>query len=83
MTNQEIVIEEITNFVSAETMEDIGQIDLEHNLKHALNIDSLEEVEIVMNLEKKFNISVPDVEANDIKTVGDVVRLVEKTLKAA
>lgn len=83
MTTEEAVIAEITNFVSKETLDDIGQIDLEHSIKNTLNIDSLEEIEIVMNLEKKLQISVPDDEANNIKTVGDVVRLIEKTLKKA
>lgn len=76
------VIEEITKFVDKETIDDIGGAVLpESNLRDDLNIDSLEEIEIVMTLEKRFSIYVPDEKAEEIKTVGDVIILIEEGLK--
>ncbi|CAE09761.1 acyl carrier protein [Wolinella succinogenes] len=42
-----------------------------------LGADSLDVVELVMALEEKFNIEIPDEEAEKIATVGDVVRYIE------
>lgn len=46
----------------------------------ALGIDSLDPVELVMQLEEEFEISMDETE--DLKTVEDVVRYIEKA-KAA
>jgi len=45
-----------------------------------LNIDELDSVEIIMECENIFNVSLPDEEAENIKTVGDLVIQVEKLL---
>lgn len=42
-----------------------------------LGADSLDVVELVMALEEKFNIEIPDDEAEKIATVGDVVKYIE------
>lgn len=43
-----------------------------------LNADSLDIVELVMALEEEFGISIPDEEAESIKTVGDAIAFIEK-----
>ena len=42
-----------------------------------LNADSLDMVELVMAMEQEFNISLPDEEAERIKTVGDAVEFIK------
>ncbi len=42
-----------------------------------LNADSLDVVELVMALEEKFGIKIPDEQAEKIVNVGDVVRHIE------
>ena len=42
-----------------------------------LNADSLDMVELVMAMEQEFNISIPDEEAERIKTVGDAVEFIK------
>ncbi|MBD5168155.1 MAG: acyl carrier protein [Helicobacter sp.] len=42
-----------------------------------LNADSLDVVELVMAIEEKFGVEIPDNEAEKIKTVGDVVSYIE------
>ena len=42
-----------------------------------LNADSLDVVELVMAIEVKFGVEIPDNEAEKIKTVGDVVSYIE------
>jgi len=42
-----------------------------------LGADSLDIVELVMALEEQFGISIPDEQAENIKTVGDAVAYIE------
>jgi acyl carrier protein len=42
-----------------------------------LGADSLDIVELVMALEEEFGVSIPDEEAEKIKTVGDAVAFIE------
>jgi len=42
-----------------------------------LGADSLDVVEMLMGLEEKFNVTVPDEEAVNLKTVGDIVKVID------
>ena len=42
-----------------------------------LGADSLDTVELVMELEDEFDLSIPDEEAEKIKTVGDAITYIE------
>ena len=42
-----------------------------------LGADSLETVELIMEFEKEFGISIPDEEAEKIGTVGDAIAYIE------
>ncbi len=43
-----------------------------------LGADSLDVVELVMALEEKFDIEIPDDKAEEIQTVGDAIRFIEE-----
>ncbi len=43
-----------------------------------LGADSLDVVELVMSLEEKFDIEIPDEEAEKIATVADAIAYIEK-----
>ena len=45
-----------------------------------LGADSLDLVELMMSLEEEFSMSADEEELTDIKTVGDVVKLIEANL---
>lgn len=45
-----------------------------------LGADSLDQVELVMELEKKFNVFIKDDEATNLQTVGSVVDYLEEAL---
>jgi acyl carrier protein len=50
------------------------------NFTNDLGADSLDTVELIMEFEKQFDISIPDEDAEKIATVGDAVSyLKEKT----
>ncbi len=52
---------------------DEGEVTEEASFIDDLGADSLDIVELVMALEENFGISIPDEEAENIKTVGDAV----------
>lgn len=43
-----------------------------------LGADSLDVVEMLMTLEDEFNVTVTDEESVNLKTVGDIVKLIDK-----
>ena len=46
-----------------------------------LGADSLDTVELIMEFEKEFNISIPDDQAEKISSVGDAISYVEQHAK--
>jgi len=55
----------------------------EASFTNDLGADSLDTVELIMDLEKEFNISIPDDAAENIATVQDAIDFVTKELGAA
>ena len=49
----------------------------ESNFVNELGADSLDTVELVMELEEEFDISIPDDAAEKIQTVGEAVKHIE------
>jgi acyl carrier protein len=55
-----------------------GDINPTMRIKEDLGADSLDVVEILMNIEDKYGISISDEALNEIKTVGDLINFVDK-----
>ena len=47
------------------------------NFSSDLGADSLDTVELIMELEKTFDIQIPDQDAQGIKTVGDAIEYIK------
>lgn len=45
-----------------------------------LSADSLDTVELIMEFEKEFDIKLPDNEAENIKTVGEAIKIIKEKL---
>ena len=56
---------------------DAGKIKPEARLYEDLDIDSLDAVELNMAIEEALNITIPDGELMNLKTVGDIVAYLE------
>jgi acyl carrier protein len=50
-------------------------------LREDLNVDSLDAVELIMELEDTFNVKISDDEAQKLKTIGDIVSFIEPKIK--
>ena len=46
-----------------------------------LGADSLDTVELIMEFEKEFNVSIPDEDAEKISTVGDAILYLKDNVK--
>ncbi len=60
---------------------DIAQVKEDSKFIEDLGADSLDVVELVMALEEKFDIEIPDEDAEKILTVKDVITYVEAKTK--
>ncbi|MBR5030462.1 MAG: acyl carrier protein [Muribaculaceae bacterium] len=72
---------EIQERVTAIIVEKLGvsesQVTPEATFAQDLGADSLDTVELIMELEKEFDINIPDAETEKIQTVGDAVSFIE------
>ena len=54
-----------------------SEVTNEASFTNDLGADSLDTVELIMEFEKDFNLSIPDEEAEKIETVGDAIKYIE------
>ena len=58
-----------------------SEVTNEASFANDLGADSLDTVELIMEFEKEFNISIPDQDAEKIGTVGEAVKYIQETTK--
>lgn len=58
-----------------------SQVTPEASFTSDLGADSLDTVELIMELEKEFGVSIPDDQAEKITTVGDAIAYIENATK--
>lgn len=54
---------------------------MDTDVKEDLKADSLDVVELMMDLEDETGIAIPDEKAAEMKTIGDIVRYIEAEQK--
>lgn len=60
---------------------DENEVTNEASFTNDLGADSLDTVELIMEFEKEFSITIPDDQAEKIGTVGDAVAYIEANTK--
>jgi len=71
------IIDEVKEVVVEQLSVDAGEVKEESRFVEDLGADSLDVVELVMALEEKFGIEIPDEDAEKIVTVADAVKYIE------
>jgi len=82
----EVNVQEIENKVISIISEQMGveksEVSRETSFINDLNADSLDTVELVMEFEDEFDMSIPDEEAEKIQTVGAAVEYIAKAINS-
>jgi acyl carrier protein len=80
MNINELTTEQLTEQIYAIIEERLGvaasDITPEKSLVNDLGADSLDSVELIMQIEQTFGISIPEAVTEEIKTVGDIINYV-------
>jgi len=69
----ESIEEKVIEIVAEQMGVDKSEITRETSFVNDLNADSLDTVELVMEFEDEFELSIPDEEAEKIQTVGQAI----------
>ncbi len=76
MHTEEQIFDKVVGIVSEQMGVDKNEIKKETSFVNDLNADSLDTVELVMEFEDEFDMSIPDEEAEKIQTVGAAVEFI-------
>ena len=72
------VADKVIEIVAAQMGKSKDEITLETSFQNDLGADSLDVVELLMEFEEKFDLSIPEEDAEKIQTVGDAVNYIEE-----
>ncbi len=79
-------MEDIASKVIAIIVDKLGvdesEVRPEASLTNDLGADSLDTVELIMEFENQFGLSIPDNIAEKISTVGDAIKYIEESVNA-
>lgn len=72
-----MVFERVKKMIVEELNVPQEKVTMEARLAEDLGADSIDAVELIMNIEDEFEIQVSDEQAQNIKSVGDLVKYIE------
>lgn len=75
-----MVFEKVQKILSEQLEVSKDKITMESNLIEDLKADSLDIVELIMDLEQEFDIEIPDNDLPKVIKVGDIVNYIESKL---
>ena len=81
LPNREEIEKRVIEMIAQQLGVNRDEIKRETNILTDLNADSLDVVELLMELEEEFQIKIPDAEQEKIQTVGQAIDLIERLLQ--
>lgn len=75
------LVNEICAAIAKQLRKPVAEVTVEKRLKEDLNADSLDLVELMMNLEEQYHITIADDDLVKMQTIGDVVNYITKIVK--
>ena len=72
------MFEQVRDMLAKQLKKDATKITPETKIKEDLGADSLDIMEMLMNIEEDYGIKIPDEDIVDFKNVGDIVDYLEK-----
>ncbi|MBE5754372.1 MAG: acyl carrier protein [Clostridiales bacterium] len=70
-------VDKVKELIAQQLNKSVDEITEDKDIVKDLGADSLDVVEMLMSLEEEFNVTVPEEDAVNIKTVGDIVKMIE------
>lgn len=70
-----ITADKAKELIAKQLNKKVEEITEDKEIVKDLGADSLDVVEMLMNFEEEFNITVPEEDAVNLKTVGDIIKL--------
>lgn len=80
MTDLTTVLERVSKVIVDRLGVDESEVTLQASFREDLGADSLDVVELVMELEDEFDMEITDEDAEKISTVGDAIAYIESKL---
>ncbi len=78
--SDEVLLQQVAELINEQTDIDIDSIKMDSEFE-SLGIDSLDAIEIIFEAEEKYDLSIPDRAARNMRNVGDVVKGVATLLR--
>ena len=75
------IAQKVRNIIIDKLGVEESEVTNEASFTNDLGADSLDTVELIMEFEKEFNISIPDDQAENIGTVGQAITYLEENVK--
>ncbi len=75
------IAQKVTSIIIDKLGVEASEVTPEASFTNDLGADSLDTVELIMEFEKEFNISIPDDQAENIATVGQAITYLEANVK--
>lgn len=72
-----MVFDKVKELISEQLDVKADDITEASNIQDDLGADSLDVVDLVMALEDEFDVEIPEDQVENIKTVGDIVKIIE------
>ena len=72
------IADKVKEIISSQLNKSIDELTDEKEIVKDLGADSLDVVEMVMNIEEECGVTIPDDVLANIKTVGDIINLIQK-----
>ena len=74
------IIERVQGIIAEKLSVNAADVTPEKSFTNDLGADSLDTVELIMEFEKEFGISIPDDQAEKISTVGDAIDYIQSKI---
>jgi len=74
------ITERVTKIIADKLVIDASEVTAEADFKQDLGADSIDLVELIMEFEREFELSIPDEKAEEIQTVGDAIGFLEEAI---
>ncbi|MCE4216911.1 MULTISPECIES: acyl carrier protein [Aquirufa] len=75
------IAEKVKSIIVEKLGVEASEVTPEASFTNDLGADSLDTVELIMEFEKEFSVSIPDDQAENIQTVGQAITYLEENAK--